>query len=63
MMGDFLGSFLGSVSARTKHTEKARGNLWGQSMILEVVPGNCFDLGRGRVVTVKVINNKIFSQL
>lgn len=35
---------------RTKHARKACGDLWGQSMILKVVPGNCPNLGGGWVL-------------
>jgi len=41
MIGDILGSFSGSVGARTKHTGKACGDLWSPSMIHEAVHGNC----------------------
>jgi hypothetical protein len=36
-MGDILESFLESVRVRTKHAEKTRVGLWGQSTILKVV--------------------------
>ncbi|AES89939.1 hypothetical protein MTR_4g081990 [Medicago truncatula] len=36
-MGDILGSFPESVRVRTKHVEKTRAGLWGQSTILIVV--------------------------
>jgi len=35
---------------RTKHAEKACGDLWGQSMILEAISGNCLGSGGGRGV-------------
>jgi hypothetical protein len=38
-MGDLLGSFPESVQVRTKHAEKARVGLWGQSVILKAVWG------------------------
>ena len=40
-MDGFLGNFSGGVCARTKHVGRACGDLSGQSMILEVVHGNC----------------------
>jgi hypothetical protein len=36
-MGDLLGSFSESVRVRTKHAEKIRVGLWGQSTFLKVV--------------------------
>jgi len=36
-MGDLPGRFLVSVRVRTKHTEKTRVGLWGQSAILKEV--------------------------
>jgi len=36
-MGDLLGSFSVSVHVRTKHAEKTRVGLWGQSAILKAV--------------------------
>ncbi|AES77871.1 hypothetical protein MtrunA17_Chr7g0221591 [Medicago truncatula] len=36
-MGDISGTFPVSVRVRTKHTEKNRVGLWGQSAILKVV--------------------------
>jgi len=36
-MGDLPGSFPVSVRVRTKHAEKIRVDLWGQSAILKVV--------------------------
>jgi len=36
-MGDLLGSFPVSVRVRTKHSEKTRVGLWGQSAILKAV--------------------------
>jgi len=36
-MGDLPGSFLVSVQVRTKHTEKTRVDLWGQSTILKAI--------------------------
>jgi len=42
-MGDLLGSFSGSVWARTKHAGKTCGDLWGQSTILEAVIGKTCD--------------------
>ena len=53
-MGDLLESFLSSVRARTKHAGKARGDLWGQSTILEAVPDNYPRLERGQGVTIFV---------
>ena len=38
--GDLLGSFPGNVWARTKHAKKACVDFWGNSKIIEVVPGN-----------------------
>jgi hypothetical protein len=36
-MGDLRGSFPVSMRVRTKHAEKTRVGLWGQSAILKVV--------------------------
>jgi len=36
-MGDLPGSFPVSVQVRTKHVEKTRVDLWGQSTILKAV--------------------------
>ena len=36
-MGDIAGSFSVSVRVRTKHAEKTRVDLWGQSAILKVI--------------------------
>ena len=36
-MGDLPGSFPVSVRVRTKHAEKTRVGLWGQSAILKAV--------------------------
>ncbi|PNX65694.1 transcriptional regulator ATRX, partial [Trifolium pratense] len=36
-MGVLLGSFPESVRVRTKHVEKTRVGLWGQSVILKAV--------------------------
>src|SRR3954470_24292130 len=38
-MGDLLGSFLESMRVRSKHAEKTRVGLWGQSIILKAVWG------------------------
>jgi len=38
-MGDLLRSFLVSVPVRTKHAEKTRVGLWGQSTILKADVG------------------------
>jgi len=46
-MDDLLGSFRGSVLAKTKHVGKVCGDLWGQSKILEAIPSNCPRPGRG----------------
>jgi len=46
-----------------KHTRKARGDFWGQSMILEAVLGNCLDLGGGRGIIVIFTNQKLVNFL
>ena len=36
-MGDLPGSFPVSVRARTKHAEKIRVDMWGESTMLKVI--------------------------
>jgi len=45
-MGDLLGSFLVSVRVRTKHAEKTRVCLYGQSAMLKVVWDVTFSASR-----------------
>jgi len=51
-MGDLLGSFSISVRVRTKHTEKTRVDLWGQSAILKSNMG-CYKWYRRRPLPVR----------
>jgi len=66
-MNVLLGSFLNSVSARTKHARQAHGDLCSKFSILEAIMSNYSLLGKGpdhyKIVSSRLVALQVWLRL